>query len=228
MPIETTEFSSAFDDNYNMSSTTSAMIIDTTETSTVFSYDLNSTQAYDTPHKNTTIVLNNTLDVDLEFTIGDELIEKIFDFLSDKLIGQRIDKFLEITQFVAEMIGPSIAIYVKNNMRKMPKRFLHKKRKPKIDPEDFEYEVEDILPECPITNTCVADLDISEHHGNVCASLWYCRSDLLMCDYDRWYKQNKPTYWEPEMNQKDDICKLREKIDLCKKSVSSNMPISRH
>ena len=117
MPIETTEFSSAFDDNYNMSSTTSAMIIDTTETSTVFSYDLNSTQAYDTPHKNTTIVLNITLDVDLEFTIGDELIEKIFDFLSDKLIGQRIDKFLEITQFVAELIGPSIRRELFNNKK---------------------------------------------------------------------------------------------------------------
>ena len=66
-----------------MSSTTSAIIIDTTEILTVFLDDLNAKQDYDTSDKNWYIVLNITLDVEVEFTIGDELIGKIFDFLSD-------------------------------------------------------------------------------------------------------------------------------------------------
>ena len=82
MPIDTTEFFIAFEENHKMSSTTSPMIIDTTEISTVFFDDLNSTQAYDTSNRNNTIVFNITLDVAVEFTFGDELIVKIFNFLT--------------------------------------------------------------------------------------------------------------------------------------------------
>ena len=224
--IETTDFPTVTTNYLNVTSTTNSMSINTTQLSTMISDNWDPTKASETVDNNHTYALNISLDVELELTLDYEVLEKIFGFLADKVIGKRFDKMLEITQFITQSLGPSISILVKKNVLRMA----NKKKFKKFDIEEFDFE--ELLPEtpeCPVSSqpTQDSECDNDENAKSVCISLWGCKSKLLRCHYDLWFKQKMPNDWEPEMNQKDGICKLRSKIQFCETSVNSDlsMPI---
>ena len=117
-----------------------------------------------------------------------------------------------------------MAIQLTKNMLRM----INKKKRKKLDMEEFDSE--DSLPEapeCPVCPKPTQDLEcnIDQNTESLCLSLRGCRSKLLRCLYDLWFKQKMPNDWEPEMNQQDGICKLRSRIQFCKTSVNSNLPM---
>jgi hypothetical protein len=100
MQIEITDFPTVTMNKLNVSSTTYSMSINTTQLSTVISDNLEPTKASETIDNNHTYAFNISLDVELELTVDEEVLEIFFCFLTDKVIGKRFDKMLEITQFI--------------------------------------------------------------------------------------------------------------------------------